>query len=497
MTNLPPQLELDITIQDPVHNRIPLTKVERAVINTPEFQRLRRIGQLGPADFVFPGACHSRLAHSLGSTHVMGMMLSQPELQKHFAGRPHMIQILRLAALLHDLGHLPLSHIGEVAYGIVDRGGIADYEENDDVTVFDVAAKGAAHGLHEELTVALIREGEVGARIDRHLSDDVDGVKPSELVAQIIEGSYSSDLICTNLVSSDLDCDRLDYLVRDSMAAGLMYGRVDLDYLIESLVIAEHPQAGPILAVDEKSGTSAVEHYLIARYYYYARFVGHKTIAAAEVLMTVALLELVRIGELPASSSAVRDMVGTRGFLAFDDAKVWSLFHQFANSNEEPLLAEASTCLMNRTLLKCAYLQEILEKISDAEAHQANELDQLFKDTKSKHRLAEDAGVDPNRICYLKRNRALTGMPGSIPPTQVVAGAAETVIPRWIKSAKVAKPGEAPHLLAERGQMLKHLSTHEWLTRSVLVREPDPAAEDKGQRPTTQTLHNYLVSQLS
>lgn len=495
MTNLPPPLELDITIQDPVHNRIPLTKVERAVINTPAFQRLRRIGQLGPADFVFPGACHSRLAHSLGSTHVMGAMLSQSELQRHFADRPHMIQILRLAALLHDLGHLPLSHIGEVAYAIVDRGGIAEYEESEDITVFDIAAKSAVHGLHEELTVALIREGEVGARIDNHL-DEVDGIEASELVAQIIEGSYSSDLICTNLVSSDLDCDRLDYLVRDSMAAGLMYGRVDLDYLIESLVIAHHPQAGPILAVDEKRGTSAVEHYLIARYYYYARFVGHKTIAAAEVLMTVALLELVRIGELPADSEAVKAMVGGREFLAFDDAMIWSLFHRFAGSTSAPILGEAATCLIDRTLLKCAYLQEVLERIPDTETHQANALDQLFKDTRAKHRLAEDADVEPDRFCYLKRNRALTGMPGSIPPTQVVAGGDATVVPRWIKSAKVAKPGEAPYLLAERGQMLKHLSTHEWVTRSVLVREFDPAAEDKDQRAVTQALHNHLVSEV-
>ncbi len=495
MTNLPPQLDLDITIQDPVHNRIPLTKVERAVINTPQFQRLRRIGQLGPADFVFPGACHSRLAHSLGSAHVMGMMLSQPELQRHFEGREAMIQILRLAALLHDLGHLPVSHIGEVAYGIVDRGGILEYTEDEDVTVFDTAAQGAGHGLHEELTVALIRGGDVGARIDNYLGE-VEGSSASELVAQIIEGSYSSDLICTNLVSSDLDCDRLDYLVRDSMAAGLMYGRVDLDYLIESLVIADHPQAGPILAVDEKSGTSAVEHYLIARYYYYARFVGHKTIAAAEVLMTVALLELVRIGELPASSSAIREMVGTAEFLAFDDAKVWSLFHQLADSTQEPILGEATRCLVDRHLLKCAYLQEDLEKIPEAGTHQLNDLDQLLKDRKAKLRLAEDAGVDAKRFCYLKRKRVLTGIPGSIPATQVVAGAGDTVVRRWIKSAKVAKPGGEPRLLAERGQMLKHLSTHEWLTRSVLVREPDPAAEDKETRPTTQALHDFLVSQL-
>src|SRR4051794_4478234 len=408
MTNLPPQLDLDITVQDPVHNRIPLTKVERAVINTPQFQRLRRIGQLGPADFVFPGACHSRLAHSLGSGHVMGMMLSQPELQKHFSDREPMIQILRLAALLHDLGHLPLSHIGEVAYGIVDRGGISEYTETDEATVFDVAAKGAAHGLHEELTVALIRDGTVGERIDSHL-DPVDGTNASELVAQIIEGSYSSDLICTNLVSSDLDCDRLDYLVRDSVAAGLMYGRVDLDYLIESLVIAEHPVAGPILAVNEKSGTSALEHYLIARYYYYARFVGHKTIAAAEVLMTVALLELVRIGELPADSGAVQEIVGDREFLSFDDAKIWSLFHQFADSAEEPRLGEATRCLIDRNLLKCAYLQEDLEKIPEPESHQQNDLDQLLKDPKAKQRLAEDAKVEGERFCYLKRKRALTG----------------------------------------------------------------------------------------
>jgi HD superfamily phosphohydrolase len=494
MTTLPNPLALDITVQDPVHGRIPLTAVERSVINTPQFQRLRRIGQLGPADFVFPGASHSRLAHSLGSAHVMGLMLTQPALQEHFSGREHMIQILRLAALLHDLGHLPFSHIGEIAYGIVDQGGIERYASGE-LTAFDVAASGSGHGLHEELTVALIREGQVGARIDSHLQS-VDGENASEVIAKIIEGSYSSDLVCTNLVSSDLDCDRLDYLVRDSMAAGLTYGRVDLAYLIESLVVASHPKFGQMLAVDEKSGTSAVEHYLLARYYYYARFVGHKTIAAAEILMIVALLELVRIGKLPENSAALKGSVAGSEFVHFNDSLAWHYFHLATEESGEPVLQEATKCLVDRTLLKCAYLQEDLEEIPKSDSHEENKLDSRFQDSKSKQRLADDAGVDVESFCFLRRRRTLTGMPGSITPTQIVEDDDNTVAGQWVKSAKVANAGDKPRLLAERGEMLRHISTREWVTRSVLVREPNGSAEDKDNRPTTNALCQYLRKEI-
>jgi len=492
MTNLPPQLEPDITIQDPVHGRIPLTDVERSVINTPQFQRLRRIGQLGPADYVFPGACHNRFIHSLGAAHVMGWMLAQRSLQKHFDGRENMIQILRLAALLHDLGHLPFSHIGEVAYGIVDRGGINEYVDGTTLTAFDVAARGAPHGLHEKLTVDLIRNGEVGTRIDDRL-DEVDGTKASELVALIIEGSYPSDLVCTNLVSSDLDCDRLDYLVRDSLAAGLTYGQVDLSYLIESLVVAEHPQYGPMLAVDEQRGASAVEHYLLARYYYYARFVGHKTIAAAELLMIVAMLELVRVEKLPSSSEQLAKLLDGPEFLGLDDGYLWHLLHKAAfDGGDDTVLTEAAGGLINRTLLKCAYLQEDLEEPMHPGSHRENTLDQLFRDEAAKKRLAEDANVPAESFCFLRRRRALAGIPGSISPTQVIEDGGQTVAAQWIKSVKVAAPGEPPALLAERGEMLRHLASREWVTRSVLVREHNPEAEDKSKRPTTLALRKYL-----
>src|SRR6266498_4631917 len=99
MSDLPPQLQPDIAVQDAVHGRIWLTRLERHVVNTAEFQRLRSIGQLGLGRYVFPSADHSRFVHSLGATHVMGWMLRQKPLQDYFAERVGMIQCLRLAAL--------------------------------------------------------------------------------------------------------------------------------------------------------------------------------------------------------------------------------------------------------------------------------------------------------------------------------------------------------------------------------------------------------------
>ena len=173
--------------------------------------------------------------HSIGSAHVIGWMLAQPRLREHFAGREEMIQVLRLAALLHDLGHLPFSHLGELVYGAVEGGGLELIEAGEQ-TAFDVAAGTTAYRAHhEELTGRLIESSPVGARIDEALGD-IDGENASTLVRAVIDGSYP-DPLCQALVSSDVDCDRLDYLLRDSLAVGLPYGQIDLAYLIENLVI--------------------------------------------------------------------------------------------------------------------------------------------------------------------------------------------------------------------------------------------------------------------
>ena len=495
MSDLPPPLKPFITVQDAIHGRIWLTELEQTLVNTPEFQRLRHISQLGLANFVFPTATHSRLAHSLGATHVMGWMLRQPSLQTYFKDREKLIPLLRLAALLHDLGHYPFSHLGENVYGAIAYGAFDEYGEGRDLSVFDTAAQARRHAdaSHELLTADVIRNTRLGEIIDKALGTFEE--RPArEVLIDIIEGTYF-DSVCHSLISSDLDCDRLDYLIRDSAAAGLAYGQVDLGYLIENLLVEEHPKYGPVLAVDLDHGYGAVEHYLHARYFHYARFITHKTIAAAELLLAVAMLELARIGRIPTDASAIRKMVGTPNFLALTDAAIWTAMHEargFDLGSAE--LTEASASLVDRTLLKCAISLEALES-DDEEIYEHVHLDKLLGSHEQKKRVAEAAGVPIDSFCYKRATIRLTGIPARVAPK---VGEVEKY--EWIQTVNVARPGEEPRPAVLHRGLLQHLSTRRWGTRRVFVREPSLDAQrkdDPAARKNTDLLQRYLRRELA
>jgi HD superfamily phosphohydrolase len=494
VSDLPYPLKGAITVQDAVHGRVWLTRLEEQLVNTAEFQRLRHIVQLGLADYVFPTATHSRLAHSLGATHVMGWMLRQSTLQEYFKGREDFIQLLRLAALLHDLGHYPFSHLGENVYGAVEHGATAEFGNGSPTTVFDVAAQIRPHAQasHEHLTAAVIRSTRIGEIINGEISQ-LDGRDATEVLIDIINGEHT-DSVCHSLISSDLDCDRLDYLVRDSASAGLTYGQVDLAYLIENLRVEDHPRYGPVLAVDLDHGYGAVEHYLHARYFHYARFITHKTIASAELLLAVAMLELIKAKLLPANAAEVEESIESRTFLDFTDARVWCLLHEAAGDEKAtPELNEAAASLLNRTLLKCAYNLEALES-EDEEVYEQVRLDRLLATSKQKQKVAAAAKVPSEAFCYKRTTTRTTGIPARIVPK-----AGETEKFEWIETVNVARPGEVPTPVVLQRGLLQNLSTRRWVTRRVFVREPEFGAAGKtaADRPDTYKLNRYLDEELA
>jgi HD superfamily phosphohydrolase len=493
MSDLPYPLKGAITVQDSVHGRIWLTSLEERLVNTAEFQRLRHVAQLGLADYVFPTASHSRLAHSLGATHVMGWMLRQATLQSYFSERQELIVLLRLAALLHDLGHYPFSHLGENVYGSVERGALPEFDPGSSTTVFDVAAAIRPHASasHELLTADAIRNTRIGEIINGEVGQ-VDGRDATEVLIDIITGDHL-DSVCHSLISSDLDCDRLDYLLRDSLSAGMTYGRVDLAYLIENLLVEEHPRYGPVLAVNLDHGFGAVEHYLHARYFHYARFITHKTIASAELLLAVAMLSLIKSAKLPGTAEEVRGMIGGPRFLQFTDAQVWNLLHDaLADAGASNELKEAAGSLINRTLLKCACSLEALES-DDEEIYEHVRLDRLLGTTERKRAAAAAAGVAPEAFCYKRSTTRTTGIPARVAPK---AGAEERY--EWIQTVNVARPGEEPAPVVLQRGLLQHLSTRRWVTRRVFVREPRFGAAGKRQedRPTTYALKRYIDEEL-
>ena len=230
------------TYHDPLHGAIrldqeqPAEALAIALIDTAPFQRLRRIRQLGPAYLTFHGAESSRFTHSLGVLDLARRALRElsrfrPELEQH-AG------LLLAAALLHDVGHGPLSHSGEEMYGL----------------------------HHETWSARLIRE-------HPSLREPLERYAPgtAEAVADLLEHGRSPCPAIKALVSSQLDCDRLDYLLRDSYSTGTRYGQLDLERILSSLTLA--PDGS--LALHPK-GLMAVEHYLVVRNLMYRSVYNHR-----------------------------------------------------------------------------------------------------------------------------------------------------------------------------------------------------------------------------
>ena len=403
----------------------------------------------------------------------MGMILHQRPMQAYFAqDRAELVPVLRLAALLHDVGHLPFSHVGEMAWNATRASDAFGYRDRPEESVFDVAASASAKpALHEQLSTLVIEHSRIGALIDETLPP-IGGNSASEVVARIVGGEHSN-LVVRNLLSSDLDCDRLDYLLRDSLAAGLVYGNIDLSYLIGNLLIAEDDHGEALLAIDRRHGLLAGEHFLLARYYHYAQFISHKTVASAEVDLVAAMIELIRIGVLPPPDALLEgsDADRLRTLLALTDARVQNAVAQApSDHSSESELLEASRRLSERKLLKAAARDEQLEDRPRPGSSHAHTWDTRLRRPEDKITVAADCNVDPSMFCYRRTSLPLTGIEGDVAPATAIEHP-DDVQQGFRKSARVSDGGAPPKLLIAESQLLGHLSMKQWTTRRVFYRE--------------------------
>ncbi len=261
-------------VYDNVHGYIGLTEAEVSVVDTLTFQRLRRISQLGPAHLVYPGATHTRFAHSLGAMH-LAEALAKSALPEADA------QLVRLAALLHDVGHPPFSHTLEATLGV----------------------------SHERLGRAVLRTGELAEALSAA------GYSPGE-VAEVAWGRKRPESL---LISSPLDADRLDYLLRDSLHTGVTYGRPDVQRILRVVRKAELG-GSPVLAIPRRS-LHALEHFILSRTFMFRAVYLHKTVVAFE-LMLQRTYELARdIVGLPVGDEVLK-LVELSGWARFDDHSV-------------------------------------------------------------------------------------------------------------------------------------------------------------------------------
>lgn len=326
------------TFRDPVHNIIQFDPVSERVllelIDSAALQRLRHIKQLGLSSYTYPGAEHSRFSHSLGVCHLMKRFIEtilglrgekvrryQEELKEH-----RMLALV--AALLHDIGHGPFSHALEKTTGID----------------------------HEEWTQAIITGG---TEITQILESYQSGF--AREVADVIRRTHSAKSV-VKLLSSQLDTDRVDYLLRDSLMTGAGYGRFDLEWLIHVLRIGTFRDDVEV-GLDLDKGLSIAEDFVMARYYMYKHVYYHKSTRSAELIVGKILqraVELRQGGVLP--PDPVLDAVlfpsappitkeRLDAFLQLTDHTLWHTFYLWQR-HEDPVLSRLCHNLIERRLYK-------------------------------------------------------------------------------------------------------------------------------------------------
>ncbi|MGG4132241.1 HD domain-containing protein [Paenibacillus illinoisensis] len=313
--------------KDPVHNYIHVQDpIIWQLINTPEFQRLRRIRQLGTSYLTFHGAEHSRFSHSLGVYEITRKIISQFE-RSHYSDWPKEEKAVALcAALLHDLGHGPFSHSIEEAFDM----------------------------NHEDWTCRIILgDTEVGA-ILRRVAPDF-----PEKVASVIQKTYEKPIV-VNLVTSPLDADRMDYLLRDAYFTGVNYGTIDLDRILRML----RPYHGRIVV--KESGMHAVEDYLMSRYQMYWQIYFHPVTRSSEIILRQIFKrakELVKQGfqfrfMLEPLPQLFDGVLSVDEYLQLDEALIQTTFMQWRKENDS-VLSELCERFMDRRLYKYVEVEQI------------------------------------------------------------------------------------------------------------------------------------------
>ena len=308
-------------IRDNIHGNIAIEyQVIWDLINTDAFQRLRRIHQLGGTYMVFPSAEHSRFTHSLGVYNLVKRIINEVEGIKESIGNDLDEIALLCAGLLHDIGHGPYSHAFEDVF----------------------------NSNHEEKTIEIIVEDTSINKVLKSYDEQLPNV-----IANIIAKDHPNKLL-VQLISSQVDADRMDYLLRDAYNCGVSYGNFDLERLLRSMCVNE----GKL--VFKESGIHAIEDYIFARYHMYWQVYLHPTANSFEIILTKILRRVKQIYNngyqfkqdisllLPFLNG---EKVSVKDYLLLDEASIIYYFSQFKKEEDE-ILVNLCHCFLERKLFK-------------------------------------------------------------------------------------------------------------------------------------------------
>lgn len=299
-------------IKDPVHGYVYITADEREIIDSYPVQRLRRLRQLAGAEYVYPGANHTRFEHSVGVMYLAGRVVENPNISQRISQDE--AEMVRIAALLHDVGHGPFSHIFEY---LLDK---------------------ELGKTHEDMTLWIVKNSE--------LKDILNKVGyEAEEIGKLAVGRLHKPkkAFLDQVISSSVDVDKLDFVVRDTYHTGAEYGYIDVFRLIHTLDVLDED-----LAVNLGS-LSALESFVIARIESFKSIYFHRVGRAAQIMLATAI-------EKANKELGLANFKTAEEYLAMDDYTVWTMLKNCEKSNE------IIKNLERRNLLKCAYERTFYEK---------------------------------------------------------------------------------------------------------------------------------------
>jgi HD superfamily phosphohydrolase len=299
-------------IKDPVHGYVYINEAEKEIIDSYPMQRLRRLRQLAGSEYVYPGANHTRFEHCIGVMYLAGKAVENPNISRLISDEE--VDVARVAALLHDVGHGPFSHVFEQLL-------IRDLEKT-----------------HEDITSWIIEKDELSDKIAKI------GYKPEE-VGQLAVGKLhkSGKAFLDQIISSAVDVDKQDFIVRDTFHTGAEYGFIDVFRLIHALDVL-----GEDLAV-ELGALSALEAFMIARLESFKSIYFHRVGRAAQIMLAMAMEKADKELGLTAFKTPEE-------YLEMDDYTVWAALKKCESS--KGIIDD----LEHRRMLKCAYERTFYEK---------------------------------------------------------------------------------------------------------------------------------------
>jgi HD superfamily phosphohydrolase len=299
-------------IKDPVHGYVYITENEKEIIDTYPMQRLRRLRQLAGSEYVYPGANHTRFEHCVGVMYLAGKVTENPNLSRIISDEE--ADTIRLSGLLHDVGHGPFSHVFEQLL-------IRDLEKT-----------------HEDITSWIIAESEINDKITQA------GFNPDEVSKLAVGKLHKPDkAFWDQIISSGVDVDKQDFIVRDTYHTGAEYGFIDVFRLIHAIDVL-----GEDLAV-ELGALSALEAFMIARIESFKSIYFHRVGRAGQIMLAMAM-------EKANEELGLTAFKTPEEYLAMDDYTVWSALKKCEKS--KPIIDD----LERRRILKCAYERTFYEK---------------------------------------------------------------------------------------------------------------------------------------